>query len=84
MTHYVVNDYFQRPWPQETHGSFKQHRRKYDDKTAKAALAHTQAFLLQTYRRDMGGGKFSLMKDASAPITIAGRRWGGLRVCYRA
>jgi methyl-accepting chemotaxis protein len=40
--------------------------------------------LLQTYRRDMGGGTFALMKDASAPINIAGRLWGGLRVCYRA
>ena len=59
-------------------------RRKYEDKTAKAAISHQQPFLLQTYRRDMGGGKFSLMKDVSAPIMVAGRRWGGLRVCYRA
>jgi methyl-accepting chemotaxis protein len=58
-------------------------RRKYEDKTAKAALSQTQPFLLQTYRRDMGGGIFALMKDASAPIMVAGRRWGGLRVCYR-
>jgi methyl-accepting chemotaxis protein len=59
-------------------------RRKYDDKTAKAVVSHTQPFLLQTYRRDIGGGKFTLMKDASAPISVQGRRWGGLRVCYRA
>jgi methyl-accepting chemotaxis protein len=59
-------------------------RRKYEDKTAKAVIANTQPFLLQTYRRDMGGGKFALMKDVSAPIMVAGRRWGGLRVCYRA
>jgi methyl-accepting chemotaxis protein len=58
-------------------------RRKYDDKTARAVISHTQTFLLQTYRRDMGGQKFALMKDASAPIMVAGRRWGGLRVCYR-
>jgi methyl-accepting chemotaxis protein len=59
-------------------------RRKYEDKTAKAVISHSQKFLLQTYRRDMGGGKFALMKDASAPITVGGKRWGGLRVCYRA
>jgi methyl-accepting chemotaxis protein len=59
-------------------------RRKFDDKTAKAVLSNTQPFLLQTYRRDLGGGKFTLMKDASAPISVQGRRWGGLRVCYRA
>jgi len=59
-------------------------RRIYDDKTAKAVVSHDEPVLLQTYRRDMGGGVFALMKDASAPIMVAGRRWGGLRVCYRA
>ena len=58
-------------------------RRRYLDKTAAAVIANTQPFLLQTYRRDMGGGVFALMKDVSAPIRIAGRPWGGLRVCYR-
>ena len=41
-------------------------------------------FLLQTYRRDMGGGQYCLMKDASAPITVLGRHWGGLRLAYTA
>jgi methyl-accepting chemotaxis protein len=59
-------------------------RRKYTDKTAQAISRSAQPFLLQTYRRDMGGGSFTLMKDASAPITVQGRLWGGLRVCYRA
>jgi methyl-accepting chemotaxis protein len=59
-------------------------RRIYQDKTAVAVSRSTQPFLLQTYRRDMGGGVFALMKDASAPIKVAGRLWGGLRVCYRA
>ena len=59
-------------------------RRRYADKTAAAVARSTQPFLLQTYRRDMGGGKFVLMKDASAPIMVQGRHWGGLRVCYRA
>ena len=58
-------------------------RRRYQDKTAQAVVASTAPFLLQTYRRDMGGGKFALMKDASAPIMVNGRLWGGLRVCYR-
>jgi methyl-accepting chemotaxis protein len=57
-------------------------RRIFDDKTAKAVAASTAPFLLQTYRRDMGGGVFALMKDASAPIRVAGRVWGGLRLCY--
>ncbi|QDO97130.1 methyl-accepting chemotaxis protein [Ferrovibrio terrae] len=59
-------------------------RRQYLDKTAQAVARSTAPFLLQTYRRDMGGGVFVLMKDASAPIRIDGRLWGGLRVCYKA
>ncbi|MBT2132097.1 methyl-accepting chemotaxis protein [Planktotalea lamellibrachiae] len=41
-------------------------------------------FLLQVYRRDMGGGEFVLMKDLSAPIFVNGKHWGGLRMGYRA
>jgi methyl-accepting chemotaxis protein len=59
-------------------------RRIYKDKTAAAVSKSAKPFLLQTYRRDMGGGVFALMKDASAPIRVEGRLWGGLRVCYRA
>ena len=59
-------------------------RRRYEDKTALAVSRNTEPYLLQTYRRDMGGGVFALMKDASAPIMVDGRLWGGLRVCYRA
>jgi len=59
-------------------------RRVYQDKTAAAVAVSEAPFLLQTYRRDMGGGVFALMKDASAPIRVRGRLWGGLRVCYTA
>ena len=38
---------------------------------------------MQTYRRDMGGGVFVLMKDLSAPIVVHGRHWGGLRIGVR-
>ncbi|SEB23044.1 methyl-accepting chemotaxis protein [Paraburkholderia sartisoli] len=58
-------------------------RRMFNDRTGLAAGANTKRFLLQTYRRDMGGGEFVLMKDASAPVVVAGRHWGGVRVGYR-
>ncbi|PQV46127.1 methyl-accepting chemotaxis protein [Paraburkholderia sp. BL21I4N1] len=58
-------------------------RRMFDDRTGIAAASHTKRFLLQTYRRDMGGGEFVLMKDASAPVFVGGRHWGGVRVGYR-
>ncbi len=58
-------------------------RRIFSDRTGLGAGRNTRPFLLQTYRRDMGGGNFVLMKDVSAPITVKGRHWGGLRIGYR-
>jgi methyl-accepting chemotaxis protein len=59
------------------------YRRKYTDRTGLASARNTRPFLLQTYRRDMGGGQFVLLKEASAPITVAGRHWGGVRFAYK-
>jgi methyl-accepting chemotaxis protein len=58
-------------------------RRIFNDRTGLSAGRSTRSFLLQTYRRDMGGGNFVLMKDASAPITVKGRHWGGFRIGFR-
>ncbi len=58
-------------------------RRIFNDRTGLAAGRNTRRFLLQTYRRDMGGGRYVLMKDLSVPIFVRGRHWGGLRMGYR-
>jgi methyl-accepting chemotaxis protein len=58
-------------------------RRIFDDRTGIAAASHTKNFLLQTYRRDMGAGQFVLMKDASAPVFVGDRHWGGVRIAYK-
>jgi len=57
-------------------------RRMFNDRTGLAAGRSTKPYLLQSYLRDMGGGKFMMMQDLSAPIIINGRHWGGLRVAY--
>ncbi len=57
-------------------------RRIFDDRTGLAAARNERRFLLQTYRRDMGGGNYRLMKDLAAPIRVAGRHWGALRLAY--
>ncbi len=54
-------------------------RRLFDDRTGLAAARNQKPFLLQTYRRDMGGGNFLVMEDLSAPIFVRGRHWGGFR-----
>lgn len=58
-------------------------RRIFNDKVGLRAGRSTAPILLQTYRRDMGGGQFVMMKDLSMPIYVAGRHWGGLRLAYR-
>jgi methyl-accepting chemotaxis protein len=54
-------------------------RRIFNDRTGLAAARNQKPFLLQTYRRDMGGGNFLVMEDLSAPIFVRGRHWGGFR-----
>ena len=58
-------------------------RRLFNDRAVKKVAANTRPFLLQTYRRDMGGGNFVLMKDLSSPILVRGRHWGAFRMGYR-
>jgi len=58
-------------------------RRLFNDRAVKKVAASTRPFLVQTYRRDMGGGQFVLMKDLSSPIFIRGRHWGAFRMGIR-
>lgn len=57
-------------------------RRIFNDRVGLKAGRNTEPFLLQVYRRDMGGGEFKMMKDLSAPIIVKSRHWGGLRLAY--
>ena len=59
------------------------YRRIFNDRTGLASARNTRPFLLQTNRRDMGGGNFMVMKEAAAPITVNGRHWGGLRLAFK-
>jgi methyl-accepting chemotaxis protein len=58
-------------------------RRLFGDRAVQKVAANTKPFLLQTYRREMGGGKFVLMKDLSSPIHVRGRHWGAFRMGFR-
>ena len=58
-------------------------RRLFTDRAVRKVAANTKPFLLQTYRRDMGGCNFVLMKDLSSPIYVRGRHWGAFRMGFR-
>jgi methyl-accepting chemotaxis protein len=59
------------------------YRRIFNDRTGLGSARNTRPFLLQTYRRDMGGGSFVVMKEVAAPITVNGKHWGGLRLAFK-
>ena len=59
------------------------YRRIFNDRTGLAAGRNQRPFLLQTYRRDMGGGHFIVMKEVDSPITVNGRHWGGVRLAFK-
>lgn len=63
----------------ETDLKHSRHKRIFDDATGSRCGAHTQALLVQTYKRDTG----EVMHDLSVPIFIGGRHWGGVRIGYK-
>ena len=58
-------------------------RRIFDDRTGLASARNTRPVLIQTYRRDMGGGAYAVMNELSAPIMVGGRHWGALRLAFK-
>jgi len=56
--------------------------RIYDDKVCQVAARSLDRFTVQTYRRDMGGGRITVIMDVSAPIQVNGQHWGALRLGY--
>ena len=73
----------QRPGDLAWNTANSRYRRIFNDRTGLASARNKRPFLLQTYRRDMGNGEFVLMKEASAPIVVNGRHWGGLRLAFQ-
>ena len=84
---YVPTHQRERSQPQrddpEWNEAHCRNRRIFDNRTTQAAGKSTKPFLIQTYRRNMGGGQFTLLKSLSAPITVQGRHWGGLWLGYK-
>lgn len=55
-------------------------KRIFDDPTGGRCGAHTETFLLQTYKRDTG----DILHDLSIPIYVNGKHWGGFRIGFKA
>lgn len=83
-THNEKFSYPQRTDDPEWNNAHCRNRRLFNDRTGLACGRNTRAFLLQTYRRDMGNGNHVLMYDCSAPVYVKGQHWGGFRMGYTA
>ena len=57
-------------------------RKKFDEPASLTAAQNQERFIVQSYRRDMGGGKQVLLIDVSSPIFVRGRHWGCVRLGY--
>jgi methyl-accepting chemotaxis protein len=73
----------QRPGDLVWNIAHSRNRRIFDDRAGIMAARSVRPFLVQSYRRDMGGGVTELMREVDAPLRINGRHWGGVRMAYR-
>ncbi len=72
----------QRPGEPAWNNAHCRNRRIFDDRAGLMAARNTEPFLVQSYARDLGG-RTVMMQEVDAPIHVAGRHWGGLRMAYR-
>lgn len=57
-------------------------RRFFMDAQTAANLASEAPFLVETYRQDLGGGRYRPVKSICLPFHVKGRRWGNLEFAY--
>jgi methyl-accepting chemotaxis protein len=72
----------QRPGERDWNMAHCRNRRIFDDRAGLLAGRLMQPYLVQSYFRDMGNGNRVAMKEVDAPLLIAGRHWGGVRMAY--
>ena len=58
-------------------------KRIFDDRAGIEAARSTRPYIVQAYKRDMGGGSMAMMREVDAPVTVARRHWGGVRMACK-
>lgn len=58
-------------------------RRIFDNRAGIIAARSVRPFLVQAYRRELGGGTIEMLREVDAPLRVNGRHWGGVRMAYR-
>ncbi len=57
-------------------------RRFFMDEQTALNLKSEAPFLVETYRQDLGGGRYRPVKSVCLPFHVKGRRWGNLEFAY--
>ncbi|HTO64106.1 MAG TPA: methyl-accepting chemotaxis protein [Bradyrhizobium sp.] len=73
----------QRPGDVAFNTANSRNRRIFNDPAGLAAGRNQRPYLIQSYARDMGGGKTVMMREIDVPIRVRGRHWGGFRTAYK-
>jgi methyl-accepting chemotaxis protein len=73
----------QRPGDVAFNTANSRNRRIFNDAAGLAAGRNQRPYLIQSYARDMGGGKTVMMREIDVPIRVRGRHWGGFRTAYK-
>ena len=81
--HNRIYSHPQRPGDVTWNTANSRNRRIFNDPAGLAAGRNLRAYLVQSYARDMGGGKTVMMREIDVPIRVKGRHWGGFRTAYR-
>ena len=81
--HNKIYSHPQRPGDVAWNTANSRHRRIFNDAAGLAAGRNLGAYLIQSYARDMGGGKTVMMREIDVPVRVNGRHWGGFRTAYK-
>jgi methyl-accepting chemotaxis protein len=73
----------QRPGEPDWNMANARDRRFYDDNAGLTAARSVRPFVIQSYRREMGHGHASHVREIAVPIFVNDRHWGGLKIGFR-
>jgi methyl-accepting chemotaxis protein len=72
----------QRPGDVAWNTANSRNRRIFNDPEWLAASRNLRSYLIQSYAREMGGGKNIMLKEISVPIRVNGQHWGCFRTVW--
>jgi methyl-accepting chemotaxis protein len=73
----------QRPGDVTWNTANSRNKRIMDHRAALIGARSSRPFTIQSFARDMGGGRMVMTREVDVPIRVLGRQWGGFRTGYQ-